>query len=109
MKTATRIAFFVIALALLISCSAGVFLLAIAPANTLQAESESFFRFDSALADLQSEVYRNVASGASDAGSLRQSLPRAYPSLMPDPSPTRYDGSSLSASRWPAMPNPLSL
>ncbi len=62
MKSASKIALFAIAMPLLLGCTAGVFLLVIAPTTRLQAEYDAYVSLDTALADLRAEAYRSATA-----------------------------------------------
>jgi len=57
-KSASRTALLVFLVVLLVSCTAGAFLLAIAPANRLQADYDAISELELSLADLQSAMCR---------------------------------------------------
>jgi methyl-accepting chemotaxis protein len=71
MKTGFRVSLITISLALLLGCTAGVFLLAIAPADRLRAEYDSFSRLDSSLAALEVELFRGAGISADSSASAR--------------------------------------
>jgi methyl-accepting chemotaxis protein len=71
MKTGFRVSLITISLALLLGCTAGVFLLAIAPADRLRAEYDSFSRLDSSLAALEVELFRGLGFSADSSASAR--------------------------------------
>lgn len=79
MKTGFRISLITISLALLVGCTAGVFLLAIAPADRLRAEYDSFSRLDASLAALEVELFRGavVPSDSSTPGRITEALKSA--------------------------------
>lgn len=58
MKNGFKILLFCAALVLLLSCTAGVFLLFAAPTNRLQSDFDSFSALDTALAGLQTELHK---------------------------------------------------
>ncbi len=58
MKNGFKIVLFSMALVLLLSCTAGVFLLFVAPTNRLQSDFDSFAALDTALAGLQTELHK---------------------------------------------------
>ena len=62
MKTRFRIALFVVSIVLLFGCTAGVFLLVIAPTNRREADYNSLSRLDLALSDLQLSLVRSALS-----------------------------------------------
>ena len=76
MKMRFRIGLFVVSIALLFGCTAGAFLLVIAPTNRLQADYNSLSRLDLALADLQLAVVRS-ALPADIAAETRAASPSA--------------------------------
>lgn len=62
MKSTSKFALFAIAIAMLLCCTAGVFLLVVAPTNRLQSDYDAFGELDSALASLRAEAYRSVTA-----------------------------------------------
>jgi methyl-accepting chemotaxis protein len=74
MKTRFRIGLFVVSIVLLFGCTAGVFLLVIAPTNRREADYNSLSRLDLALADLQLAVVR---SALPSEGAAQLSVPEA--------------------------------
>ena len=71
MKTGFRVSLITISLALLVGCTAGVFLLAIAPADRLRAEYDSFSRIDASLAALEVELFRGAVVPADSPTPVR--------------------------------------
>ena len=61
MKTGFKFTLFTVSLILLLCCTAGAFLLVIAPTNRLQADYDAFSALDTSLAELQIELYRATA------------------------------------------------
>ena len=62
MKSTSKFALFAIAIAMLLCCTAGVFLLVVAPTNRLQSDYDAFGELDSALASLRAEAYRSATA-----------------------------------------------
>lgn len=75
MKTRLRIALFVISIILLFCCTAGVFLVVIAPTNRLEADYDSLSNLDIALADLQITLLRSaIQSDSSRSRAISDAL-----------------------------------
>ncbi|HNY21031.1 MAG TPA: methyl-accepting chemotaxis protein [Treponemataceae bacterium] len=82
MKTGSKVSLFVISLVLLLSCTAGVFLLVIAPANRLQSRYDAFFNLDSSLSSLELELCRVVIEPEpARVASAREALGKALSSM----------------------------
>ncbi len=102
MKTASKVSLFVISLVLLLSCTAGVFLLVIAPANRLQSRYDAFFNLDSSLSSLELELCRIVIEPVpARASSARASLGKVMTSMdaLSDGGPSSGNGKLEAAAR----------
>lgn len=78
MKTGFKIFILSVALILLVCCTAGVFLLVIAPTTRLQSDYDSFSALDSALAGLQTELQKTrVYSFDSRIPAIEKALDRS--------------------------------
>jgi len=62
MKSGFKFALFAVSILLLLCCTAGVFLLVIAPTNRLQADYDAFTALDTSLAALRTELHRSVSA-----------------------------------------------
>ena len=94
MKNGFKIVLFGFTLILLLSCTAGVFLLFAAPTNRLQSDFDSFSAFDTALSVLQTEAHKTrFHPYARQRPAIEAALAQAFEVL------DRLDGGSFIRSR----------
>lgn len=94
MKNRFKIGMFSVSLILLLCCTAGVFLLVVAPTNRLQSDFDSFTAFDTSLADLQVNLHKtHIYPSGTQAPKLEAALGGAVSAI------NRLDSGSFIRSR----------